>query len=120
MNTPTFGPNARFGVPDLRMLLGTHMGEIFVREIESLGMIRYRYVLRVLNAEGQAVLFVTAETNPFEGPDVIFLGLFSGDRHVTLARSTALKHPAAFVATAMHEARGVLGMNSETTPPTSG
>lgn len=112
-----YGPRATLGEPDLRLPLGSHTAEFFASEIESLGLIGYLYVLRVVDDEGGVAFYLTAETSPLAGPQAIYFGRFLSDSHATLACGAAFADPAVFIWKAIEQARGMLGLDDTNAPP---
>lgn len=86
--------------------------------IESLGAIRYRYLLAIIDPDDNEVLHVAAESNDMEGDAVVYLGLFERGRHTTIAMTPTLRHWQFFLPVACGVARDRLGLPYEQYPLT--
>ena len=119
MNTPArpYGPSAVLGDPDLRMPLGGYIAEFFASEIKCLGLIRYLYIVRIVDAKSEVAFYLTAETNPLVGPNAVFIGRFLANGHATLASDPAFADPAVFIWKAMEKARAILELDEIAAPP---
>lgn len=111
-------PAVRLGEADFVVDMGNLRMALFSQEIESLGMVQYRSIVVVVNDAGEEVLYVGAETNPFDGPRKIFLGMFSPDRHVTVLTSPLLAQRSIVFMAACNLTRNTLGLSSEQAPLT--
>ena len=91
---------------------------LFSKEIESVGIVQYRSIVVVVNEAGEEVLYVCAETNPFDGPQKIFLGMFTPDRHVTVLKSPLLAQRSIVFLAACKLTRDRLSLSAEQAPLT--
>ena len=112
-------PAARYGKSDFVVEMGDLRMVLFSQEIESVGMVQYRSIVVVVNEAGDEVLYVCAETNPFDGPRKIFLGMFTPDRHVTVLKSPLLAQRSITFLAACKLTRDTLSLSAEQAPMTS-
>ena len=111
-------PAVRLGKPDFVVAMGNLHMALFSEEIESVGMVRYRSIVVVVNEAGEEVLYVGAETNPIDGPQKIYLGMFTPDRHVTVLNSPLLAQRSIVFMAACNLTRETLGLSDEQAPLT--
>jgi hypothetical protein len=111
-------PAVRLGAPDFVVEMGNLRMALFSQEIESVEMVQYQCLVLVVNDAGEEVLYVGAETNPFDGPRKIFLGMFTPDRHVTVLNSPLLAQRSIVFMAACNLTRDTLGLSSEQAPLT--
>jgi hypothetical protein len=111
-------PAVRLGKPDFVVPMGKLHMALFSQEIESVGMVQYQSIVVVVNEAGEEVLYIGAETNPFDGPQKIFLGMFTPDRHVTVLSSPLLAQRSIVFMAACKLARETQGQSVEQAPLT--
>ncbi|MEI6738282.1 MAG: hypothetical protein WCL29_07385, partial [Pseudomonadota bacterium] len=76
-----YRPRAEIDSVDLMFRLGAYRVFFSSRGLRSTGLIHFHHLLVAVNDRDEEVLYVTAESNPLEGGDTIYLCSFTPDRH---------------------------------------
>lgn len=105
-----YRPRVELGTADARFTVGDFQFEFYRSGLRSLGAIHYLQVLVVRTQEGAERLYFSAETNPMEGPDAVYLSCFTPMRRETVLRSSAVALIDVFVPLASLLARRMLDL----------
>jgi hypothetical protein len=111
-------PRVRLGNPDFVVEMGDLRLALFSKEIEPVGLVQYKSIVVVVNTAGEEVLYIGAETNPFDGHQMMHLGMFTPDRHVTVLSSPLLSLRSVVFMAACALTRNTLYLPDELAPLT--
>jgi hypothetical protein len=111
-------PSVSCGEPDFVIRIGSNPVAFCSKQLQSLGLVRYRHMLVVADPEGNELFFVTAESNPMGGANEIFLCIFKGMTHSLTQSSPLLALEIVFFLAACELTRRTLGLSTEQAPMT--
>jgi hypothetical protein len=111
-------PSVTCGEPDFVIRIGSNLVAFYSKQLQSLGLVRYRHLLVVADPEGNELFFVTAESNPMGGANEIFLCMFKGMTHSLMQSSPLLALEIVFFLAACELTRRTLGLSTEQAPMT--
>ena len=104
-------PAVRFAQADFQARVGPYPVALISSTLESTGLVMYRHLLAVANPAGDDVYFVSAESNPLEGPDRVYFCTQDPTMHSTWFDSRLLLVTPVFFCFACQQARCFLGMD---------
>lgn len=113
----SYRPRVKYGKPQFFVKLGSN-SVAFSSDLQSFGLVKYHHILVVWDENSKEILYITAESNPLDGPDVIYLGQFSPDGHATILSSKLLDQGEVFFCAACQVVRRYLGLDVVQAPLT--
>lgn len=113
-----YNPKVTFDSYEFRAQIGPCPTILISRGLQSTGLVTYHHLLVVANDANQDVYFVSAESNPIDGPEVVYLCFYDPSGHGTKAATPLLLLGPVFFCAACRMTRDYLGLDFELAPIT--